>query len=72
MLFPAFVSAVQEGRVRKDVERQKTLISELITKNIPEFLNMMEKVLVDNGGEYLVGSEVKHTKHVLYIEVKFL
>ncbi len=58
MIFSAFVSAVQEGRVRKDEERQKILISELITKDIPEFLNMMEKVLVDNGGEYLVGSEV--------------
>jgi hypothetical protein len=34
------------------------LCGELVSTEIPTFLNRIQKVLVDNGGQYLVGSNV--------------
>ena len=50
--------ALQEGFVRKDEVRQKLLIDELIATELPFFLGLIQQVLKDNGGKYLVGSEV--------------
>ena len=50
--------ALQEGFVRKDEVRQKMLIDELISTELPIFLALIQQVLKDNGGKYLVGSEV--------------
>ena len=50
--------ALQEGFVRKDEVRQKMLIDELISTELPFFLGLIQQVLKDNGGKYLVGSEV--------------
>ena len=43
---------------RNDETRQKMLIEEFNTKTLPAFLDVMQKVLEDNGGNYLVGSDV--------------
>ena len=43
---------------RNDEARQKILIEEFKTKTLPSFLDVMQKVLEDNGGNYLVGSAV--------------
>merc|ERR1712154_491807 len=53
-----FVMALQEGFVRKDEVRQKMLIDELISTELPCFLGLIQQVLKDNGGKYLVGSEL--------------
>ena len=63
LLFLGFVAALKEGVMkRNDEERQKMLIDELITTDIPAFLNMMQKVLEENGGKYVVGSDVSYKK----------
>ena len=56
--YSEFVIALQEGFVRKDEVRQKMLIDELISTALPFFLGLIQQVLKDNGGKYLVGSEV--------------
>ena len=56
--YSEFVMALQEGFVRKDEIRQKMLIDELISTELPLFLGLIQQVLKDNGGKYLVGSEV--------------
>ena len=54
-----FVACLLEGKMkRNDEERQKVLIEEFITTTLPAFLDMMQKVLEENGGNYLVGSDV--------------
>ena len=50
--------AIHEGMKRKNYELQKVLIGELISTDIPEFLRLIQKVLIENGGKYLVGSDV--------------
>ena len=59
--------ALQEGFVRKDEVRQKMLIDELISTELPIFLGLIQKVLKDNGGQYLVGSEVWFSLIYAYI-----
>ena len=56
--YSEFVMALQEGFVRKDEVRQKVLIGELISTELPFFLGLIQQVLKDNGGKYIVGSEV--------------
>ena len=58
---------LQEGFVRKDEVRQKMLIDELISTELPFFLGLIQQVLKDNGGKYLVGSEVWFSKIFAYI-----
>ena len=54
-----FVACLLEGKMkRNDEERQKVLIEEFISTTLPTFLDMMQKVLEENGGNYLVGSDV--------------
>ena len=43
---------------RNDEARQKILIEEFKTKTLPPFLDTMQKVLEENEGKYLVGSDV--------------
>ena len=58
-MFVEFSGCLLEGKLRRnDEERQKVYIDEFITKTLPNFLDSMQKVLEDNGGMYLVGSDV--------------
>ena len=69
-LLIAFVAALLEGKMkRNDEERQKMLIDELISKVIPAFLDMMQKVLEDNGGKYIVGTDVSYKQLFTYIYI---
>ena len=45
------------------------LIDELISKVIPAFLDMMQKVLEDNGGKYIVGTDVSYKQLFTYIYI---
>jgi len=57
--FSDFVACLLEGKMkRNDEARQKILIEEFKTKTLPAFLDVMQKVLDDNGGNYLVGSDL--------------
>ena len=58
-----FSGCLLEGKLRRnDEERQKVYIDEFISKTLPNFLDSMQKVLEDNGGRYLVGSDVSQIK----------
>ena len=70
LYYSEFVMALQEGFVRKDEVRQKMLIDELISTALPFFLGLIQQVLKDNGGKYLVGSEVWFSKNFEYIVQK--
>ena len=72
--FVEFVRALNEGFVRNDEERQKMLAGELVSTDIPTFLNMIQKVLEENGGKYLVGSEVIYHSLAMnnYISINLL
>ena len=62
-MFAEFSGCLLEGKLRRnDEERQKVYIYEFISKTLPNFLDSMQKVLEDNGGRYLVGSDVSQIK----------
>ena len=64
-----FVACLLEGKMkRNDEARQKILIEEFKTKTLPAFLDVMQKVLEDNGGNYLVGTDVSlNLKNTIFI-----
>ena len=62
-MFAEFSGCLLEGKLRRnDEERQKVYIDEFISKTLPNFLDSMQKLLKDNGGMYLVGSDVSRIK----------
>jgi len=64
--FNGFVACLLEGKMkRNDEARQKMLIEEFVTKSLPAFLDMMKKQLEENGGQYLVGSDLTWADLVL-------
>ena len=54
-----FVACLLEGKMKRNDEvRQKMLIEEFKTKTLPAHLDVMQKVLDEKKGKYLVGSDV--------------
>jgi len=57
--FDGFVACLLEGKMKRNDEvRQKMLIEEFKTKTLPAHLDVMQKVLDEKKGKYLVGSDL--------------
>ena len=52
---------------RNDEERQKLMIDEFTTTTLPAFLDIVQKILEENGGNYLVGSDVSLVQCLLHL-----
>jgi len=71
--FNGFIACMLEGKMkRNDPERQKMLIDEFITKTLPAFLDVIQKVLEENGGKYLVGSNLTWADLVFVASLEML